>query len=385
MTLFERILNENKDRFIATNDNLTQEEKSEIMNFFRSHPNYEKYIDWQKSKSLGVGDFQQVIEKAKNSKSARETESKNGSLGAIFRGEDVEILKESDNEIFATPLSWHGAKFMDSFNCYGKGAKWCIGDSNNQKFWKDYVDGRYDCFIFYYNKSAGSKWMIQYQETGKYMLWDATDDAMMNDYDGDDQLLATDVIDILRHYCKNVQTTIEELKEFAQQVGKIYDEKNVRKTLKAHIEIRLAIDKALAEKIGSYADAKSLASIFWNMLVYTGVFGFINGTKAENILGKSWTPDHPESEKPEAAGIFLGETLYKQEVIEFLKVYKTEKVDIVNLLENTINDLQEKIYQKLFKKYKYCFSGYFSIEPFGKNASRIKQEALFESVLFRSI
>lgn len=59
---------------------------------------------------------------------------------------------ETDKFIFITPMTYEAAVFMDSFNCGGQGAKWCIGTSDSEKYWDNYVMDDGNFFIMAFNK-----------------------------------------------------------------------------------------------------------------------------------------------------------------------------------------------------------------------------------------
>lgn len=83
---------------------------------------------------------------------------------------------ETDKFIFVTPLTYEAAVFMDSFDCGGEGAQWCIGqdDSIGLEHWQEYEDDG-DFFILAFNKEKYRnkedksdnklKFMIQMDET----------------------------------------------------------------------------------------------------------------------------------------------------------------------------------------------------------------------------
>lgn len=72
---------------------------------------------------------------------------------------------ENDKFIFVVPMNWQACKFIDSFECGGQGAKWCIGYENDDGYFNDYTkDG--NLFICAYSKKKDApkdelKYMIQ--------------------------------------------------------------------------------------------------------------------------------------------------------------------------------------------------------------------------------
>ena len=49
-----------KARFIKSNKLLSDAKKEQTISFFSTHPNYEKYIDWN-SKSVSFRDYKKVF------------------------------------------------------------------------------------------------------------------------------------------------------------------------------------------------------------------------------------------------------------------------------------------------------------------------------------
>lgn len=85
-------------------------------------------------------------------------------------GADIKVLKDLDNEkfMFASPLTYEGAVWMDSFACGGQGAKWCIGYEQDPDYWNEHVKDYGELFILAIRKSE----LIEQKEdqTLKYMI-----------------------------------------------------------------------------------------------------------------------------------------------------------------------------------------------------------------------
>ena len=165
-----------KSRFIDSNENLTDEQKLEVKEFFRKHNEQDGKIDWQKSKSLTYNDFFKVM------KNFNERFLPKFSLSDLKEGEDYVLLgKDSsfkyyliktykasvvfasnnvkpevwgplcdwymDNSATGEETNWQDNVVHDypqRINEKGKveygGAKWCISINHTQKFWNDYMD-----------------------------------------------------------------------------------------------------------------------------------------------------------------------------------------------------------------------------------------------------
>src|SRR5574344_1124085 len=156
---------ENKDRFIDKNDNLDTMQKQITKDFFKNHPTSENQIDWNKSASLTYKDFEKIFNNINNSKNALKKASKED-LHLLFKNRnDCKVIGENDKFIFVLPLSYEACIWMDSFDCGGGGAKWCIGYEKSKFYYdKDYKEG--NAFILAFNKyptnlSKDLKYMIQ--------------------------------------------------------------------------------------------------------------------------------------------------------------------------------------------------------------------------------
>jgi hypothetical protein len=105
----------------------------------------------------------------------------------------------SDDEfVLGFPLTWETCVYLDSFEDFGVGAKWCIGEKETSKYWYEYTADR-NVFLFFFtkkdmdsvlrenDKEKGSnlvykqhldlKYMIQYYK-GDYNVWDANDEMI---------------------------------------------------------------------------------------------------------------------------------------------------------------------------------------------------------------
>lgn len=87
--------------------------------------------------------------------------------GQDCSGCDVVFINslENSNFIFMTPLTHKACVFMDSFECGGQGAKWCIGQEDDTSAWRSYTRGRTSIFCLAYRKGQAAenerKYMIQ--------------------------------------------------------------------------------------------------------------------------------------------------------------------------------------------------------------------------------
>lgn len=182
MTLFESILlQENKDRFIKALK--TDEDwKNKAIDFFKSHANLESKIDWNKKNDDLIVDISLLMsttgEKAEKNKEKRKVYKE-----APTFGEGWKIFKETEDWIFAMPLTWEACNYADSTECGGEGAKWCIGYNKDDMYFNRYVFEEGCAFLMAFNKAysggvspdspwptvctKGLKYMIQIEEPDK--------------------------------------------------------------------------------------------------------------------------------------------------------------------------------------------------------------------------
>lgn len=169
-------LAEDKTRFINNLPWENEEEKQKVLDFFKSHANLESKIkSWQsKDKSATVQEIRDLISNTEESAANRE-KSKEGYRGNIDWGaHECRYLGEDENWIYVTPLSWEGAKFCDSAECGGAGAKWCIGYEGGDAHWKSYTDEG-ALFLMKFNKHPKDK-----RKDLKFMIEGYSDEDFVN-------------------------------------------------------------------------------------------------------------------------------------------------------------------------------------------------------------
>jgi hypothetical protein len=220
MTLFERILNENKDHLVNKLSSLSDHEKNLVIGFLHNHPNYESKIDWNK-KDIQFNEFEKIFSENEQSKSRVKSKVKSGNLQAIWdarKENDFKVLKITDDEIYVAPLSWECAQFMNSFDCYGIGAKWCIGYSKSISHWVDYVLDRDYIFIFKFNRAKKQKLMFQidYQDAGRFefQVWNANDSKIGSSNDSGNKDWLQPIVGL----------TYDEMIPLVEETAKLYDE-----------------------------------------------------------------------------------------------------------------------------------------------------------------
>lgn len=175
--LFESLLQENKDRFIdkafatAYGDGDFDEDYADSVKKFANSSAVGKYkIDWQQSPdklfTAICSAYNDYISKggsrsqrAKASRKDPKTLFERAPLKAVHAGEDTSgadlaILDslENDEFVFVCPLTWKACIWLDSFECGGQGAKWCLGWKDNDTYWKNYTS-QGDLFVMAFSKT----------------------------------------------------------------------------------------------------------------------------------------------------------------------------------------------------------------------------------------
>lgn len=144
------------DKFLPKGWNWQTLGKATIENF----PAYIYLIDaYLKYKSAGGS----RAEKKEISRKDPNELFKNSGLKVSYEGEDnsnsdLVILKSLENEkfVFVVPMNWKANQWLDSFDCGGQGAQWCIGYVKEETYWTEHTaDG--ELFIMAYSKNPNPK------------------------------------------------------------------------------------------------------------------------------------------------------------------------------------------------------------------------------------
>lgn len=177
--LFESLLQENKDRFVdkafaaayGDDSSNVDEEYVDALKKFANSSAVSKYkIDWQQPpKTLftaicsAYNDYTRNggsrSQRAKASREDPKTLFERAPLEVVHAGEDTSgkdlvILDSLENSefVFVCPLTWRACIWLDSFECGGQGAKWCLGWKGNDMYWKNYTS-QGDLFVMALSKT----------------------------------------------------------------------------------------------------------------------------------------------------------------------------------------------------------------------------------------
>lgn len=138
---------EAKDSLIKKLD-LTDNQKEELINFFRKHPNYESKIDWNR-KDLQWSDFEELLKLEGKSKS----QAKKKGIEGLVEETDYKVLYQNGPVTIYYPLTHLGSKVLASVKTEpAVEAKWCIS-MNESTYWDKYTTRApyYDFFFVFIN------------------------------------------------------------------------------------------------------------------------------------------------------------------------------------------------------------------------------------------
>ena len=197
---------EDKTRFINQLPWKSEEEKQKVLDFFKSHANLESKIkSWQnRDKNATVQEIRDLISDT-NTNSLEKEKSKEGYKGNIdWESHECRYIGEDENWIYITPLSYEGAKFCDSAECGGAGAKWCIGYEKTDEYWNSYIN-KGALFLMKFNKFPKNR-----KNDLKYMI---------------EGYLGEDTVDIWNQKDNDkVYTLSDTEKEYLVQIKNLYEE-----------------------------------------------------------------------------------------------------------------------------------------------------------------
>lgn len=97
----------------------------------------------------------------------------------LFVKQNCRIVSRTEDYIIVMPLDWECAIFLNSFECGGEGARWCIGDSFNFSYWNRYISEKnlfYNILFIKKYPDFSKKIIVQYDGKEKhYYMFDAED------------------------------------------------------------------------------------------------------------------------------------------------------------------------------------------------------------------
>ena len=80
------------------------------------------------------------------------------------------LLYENGKFVFVVPITQIGAEWMNSFECGGEGARWCIGTADDDSYWRNYIDEGVWFILAMSKKSFLADPKKRKEDTLKYMI-----------------------------------------------------------------------------------------------------------------------------------------------------------------------------------------------------------------------
>jgi len=143
----KQYLSEDKSSLIKKSPILTDEQKDEVIEYFKTHTAQESEIDWNKIKTLQYSDFKKVMDKV--SKTAKKAAVKSSGISGLKEGKDYIEVNTGNQEVKGyIPLEHDASKLIASPNvgCSVEG-KWCVA-MNDPQWWNTYSDRGQTLFYF---------------------------------------------------------------------------------------------------------------------------------------------------------------------------------------------------------------------------------------------
>lgn len=203
-----RELRESKDSLIDRIASLTDEQKKTVKDFFNTHNDYEKKIDWNRVRStknpLTWKDFEELMDMEENKLLPKE------GIEDLTEGVDYEELPWSEGKAYAiynhrasvaiasnntepkvwTPLpSWYQKNNVDKdypldkeTGLYG-GAKWCTAMHHTDHYFREYTKKEGKMLFYFIYK--GEKYAVLEKQGFVHGVWNAEDGAQDDELNDD--------------------------------------------------------------------------------------------------------------------------------------------------------------------------------------------------------
>lgn len=164
----------------------------DVLNFFHTHTNLENKIDWNERDHLKLATAIDKLITDTLLKAEEKEQQKKVAKSVDWESHGCKVWYEDANYILVSPLSWESAKFMDSDECGGAGATWCIGWQDDDRYWRHYVMDNKERFVMVFNKHPTNiyndlKVMIEFIDDKSYKIWEQVDTTIgFNQYGSTD-------------------------------------------------------------------------------------------------------------------------------------------------------------------------------------------------------
>jgi hypothetical protein len=193
MKLFEHILGKQK---IINKFNISDYEKQQIIDFFKTHANLESEIDWNNDNEEELLNEIYMLQKRTNDSRKNKTRRTKLRPEDAFKQDNFYILKTNENGQYIGLLNHDAAVYANSAASGGGPAKWCIGTTSNHSWWDDRVSRGYRYVLYLYKPDNESimKFMIELEpveedesQLGSVTVWNTGNhiEIQINSEEGD--------------------------------------------------------------------------------------------------------------------------------------------------------------------------------------------------------
>ena len=142
----ESLLLEKKDHLIKRLRNLTDEQKQEIIDFFKKKPNLENRIDWNR-RDLTYDDFKEVMDPKGIKAWSQKRMVKSSGIRGLTEGEDYIALDAPEGIDAYIPLNHEASKLIACKDVGTGVGAWCTAWQKSSEYWNKYTN-RNDVMIY---------------------------------------------------------------------------------------------------------------------------------------------------------------------------------------------------------------------------------------------
>lgn len=175
------ILFEKKDHLIKRLRNLTDEQKQEVIDFFRKKPNLENRIDWNR-RDLNYEDFLEVMDPKGLRAWSQKRMVKSSGIRGLTEGEDYIALDAPEGIDAYIPLNHEASRLIACSNLGSGSTTWCTAREGDASFWKQYIEN--DNVLIY----------ILYPDTKEALVYDKDNSELVELRNADnDEIEETDI------------------------------------------------------------------------------------------------------------------------------------------------------------------------------------------------
>ena len=172
----ESLLLEKKDHLIRRLKNLSDEQKQEVIDFFKKKPNLENKINWNR-KDLTYEDFLEVMDVTKTE---RRRLVKSQGIRGLRKGKDYIPLEAPEGVDAYIPLHYEASKLIACKDIGSGVGEWCT--ASDLEHWDDY--SRKNIVLIY----------LLFSHTKEAIEYSRKDNKIIDVYDLEDETISIDEI-----------------------------------------------------------------------------------------------------------------------------------------------------------------------------------------------